>query len=555
MPSSCSHSMMRSFPLQMTGMAVALMTVTMTVMMIITMPTCHGKVPDVSSTKLQMHKMYMLQPPHDRSLYDVLEVLPNATSAQITKQYRVMTRKYHPDKLRHKQTARGLGCSGDEEVNRGKAAAGNENYEKYSKDMLRSIQEAYEILRDDARRLPYHQYGIIDPTLAILLMAGPSASDAGATSTFSNPEQRELFELMGYEVQRDYDSLRQQYASGYDANNNNNNNNVRYGSPYDSYSPTVSTSARFENRVQFMAVRLVERIRPLVEGVVDEQDVMHHVAEECDRLKRLPMGAQILRCIGRGYRHVGAAYLQQLEQRQKGLHERVGTDISLGFRSGWRKAKHVLEATFVGSRAVVTEQIWSKEKKLKLQHRAWQRERERKRREKAAEAARSAVSSTNDEDGGMLEYEGDGDDIGLEDLDSFYFDNIDEYDGNDLDLFDLESEYDQKLKEQFHAKQVILSNLQIEALWKVSKITLDKVARHACHKILEQEYFFFPVTYNRYPGSGVESQHLNGWVSPYTNATMHARSVSKKAAQAMVLIGDVMVQCSKQDTAWKGGDE
>jgi hypothetical protein len=47
---------------------------------------------------LKMHELYTRQPPHDTSLYDLLEVSPNATNAEIAKSYRQITRRLHPDK-------------------------------------------------------------------------------------------------------------------------------------------------------------------------------------------------------------------------------------------------------------------------------------------------------------------------------------------------------------------------------------------------------------------------------------------------------------------------
>ena len=57
------------------------------------------KTPELTSTALRIHKVYTQQPPHDTQLYDILQVNPNATQAQISKSYRQLSRKYHPDKL------------------------------------------------------------------------------------------------------------------------------------------------------------------------------------------------------------------------------------------------------------------------------------------------------------------------------------------------------------------------------------------------------------------------------------------------------------------------
>ena len=68
-----------------------------------------------------------------------------------------------------------------------------------------------------------------------------------------------------------------------------------------------------------MAANLMERIRPLVEGAIDESTLAHAVAQECDALKKVPLGAHILRCIGRAYRHSGQAVLRKHYRKAKVL--------------------------------------------------------------------------------------------------------------------------------------------------------------------------------------------------------------------------------------------
>ena len=83
--------------------------------------------PDASSTLLKMHRLYMMQPPHDASLYTVLRVSPNATVAEITKSFRKLTRELHPDKAEHSRMS-----------------------EKEREQRLQQVRQAYEVLKDDA---------------------------------------------------------------------------------------------------------------------------------------------------------------------------------------------------------------------------------------------------------------------------------------------------------------------------------------------------------------------------------------------------------------------
>jgi hypothetical protein len=130
--------------------------------------TWKSTTPEASSTLLQLHRLYLEQPPHDRSLYDILQISPNATAAAISKKYRELSRKYHPDKQRDVST------------------------KQSSLAQLERIRTAYEILKDDRSRLPYHQYGLMDIRQAVILLTG--RHDQGA----HDPSLQALLQLMGY---------------------------------------------------------------------------------------------------------------------------------------------------------------------------------------------------------------------------------------------------------------------------------------------------------------------------------------------------------------------
>lgn len=131
------------------------------------------KTPEVSSTLLKMHRLYMMQPPHDDSLYNILNVPPNATVAEITKSFRKLSRQYHPDKKKHSSS-----LSNEERQER-----------------LHQVREAYEVLKDDTTRLPYHKFGLLDSgaTAAFMLTGGRAGKNI-----VPSPQQEKLLQWMGY---------------------------------------------------------------------------------------------------------------------------------------------------------------------------------------------------------------------------------------------------------------------------------------------------------------------------------------------------------------------
>ena len=102
--------------------------------------------------------------------------------------------------------------------------------------------------------------------------------------------------------------------------------------------------------------------------------------------------------------------------------------------------------------------------------------------------------------------------------------------------------------EEEKAHQAVISSLQVEALWKIAKIDLDKTIREACQLILNGEYFFFP----SHQGYRPHQNHLpvEGWVGASSGQAIDASIGKLRAAAALILVGDVMVRSSKDRTSW-----
>ena len=363
------------------------------------------KVPEASSTLLQMHRLYLRQPPHDRTLYDTLAVSPNATAADISKAYRRLLTRYHPDKAT----------------------------DKNSQEMLEKVQAAYEVLKTDATRLPYHRYGLVEPTQAVLVLTGRGRKD--------DPDTEALIRLMGFH--REGEALSQ------------------------------------KGRLLLLATDLVEKVRPVVEGRISQKDFLDRVAADCDRLKKLPLGTKILRCIGRAYKHAGQGYLSS--------HSALVPET---LREGLRQVKLLGTAAGWWGRAVVAENLVS---------------------------LRKAKRSSN----------------------RITFDGWAADDCNDSDFTNAPTDVDIRENERQKAQEAVLQSTQIEALWKVCKIDLYRRIRQACDIILSGERFFF----------SANPQHVDGWVGSKGHA-VDTRVGLVRAATALKLMGEVMVERSKEGTAW-----
>ncbi len=354
------------------------------------------------------------------------------------------------------------------------------------------------------------------------------------------------------------------------------------------------------------------------------------------------MGAQILRCVGRAYRVEGYRVLRTMdwETRRKtkdlrrargdvgirdgggigiGIHLRSRPhDVANLFRDGWRDAKHFGEAAVAAGKWIMSER----------RAKRWEERCDRTNAETARKMGSDPDHTLHDIIGALP---------GEELLDSEDSDRDAEYFSMDLDAVDSEdsdffpTDVDgtdgrhDRIENEWHriqtkkAHDAILSAHQMEALWKITKIELDRTIRTACRWILaptknsnsavddcdsylEEDYhnhhhtqyesdawfafcpseqspyyedwrhypreFESPLAFSRpyerrYRSTQPNSRHghkpprghrehatrtPDGWIG--TNGEAIPMDVGRlRAAAAMVLVGDVMVRCSKESNA------
>jgi curved DNA-binding protein CbpA len=513
----------------------------------------------ISSTLLQVHRMYTRHPPHDSTLYETLRVSPNATSIEILKSYRKLSRHYHPDKQQQHQ---------------------QRQQQRQHQQQFQKILEAYEILSHDSTRLLYHRYGLHNVATAVLILTGYQNSPQ-----IPPPEQLELLQQMGYHEFATTSSCPTTYSTTSSIS--------REGGQYHDHDPTLpprisqqsssppttkSTSSLsyqdiHNQRVAMLAATTLERIRPLVEGTLTEAMIVDAVASECDRLKKLPLGAQILRCVGRAYRHSGQGYLQQLQQQQqRQQHQDHPLDNNKrkkkkwSLRDTWHDAKHVLTAVVASGQV-----IWKEKGLLKTMQKHKQKQGRKKQDKTAIEYHNSHWDETTTDmvDWLMNDNDNDKNESPMTTMLGDDASSDDDDDDQEEEALVLMTDEELQQLEILKAQKVMVELAQIEALWKVHKIGLDRAVREACTSILTGKHFFFPSHQQYYPNDEDHpaavaepwQQHTtnpndsDGWVSQDPTGrqqpcVIDAYAAQWRAAWALVLIGNVMVQSSKEGTAW-----
>jgi curved DNA-binding protein CbpA len=425
---------------------------------------------------LKMHELYIRQPPHDTSLYDLLEVSPNATYAEIAKSYRQITRRLHPDKVGRRRRKKGGGHN---------AVVGtdnpNDNDDNGRPDqLLARVRAAYEILKHDSRRLPYHRHGLLNPMDAVYILTGKNsgpqqqyprrvlAVDDGDHDDEHEKHvlQMELLELMGY----------------YHYNENLHQRRKKFPFITDHLDDFPHPERSKRDRVHFIAASLLERLIPVIEGSLPEHVFLDHLIQQCDRWKSLPLGAQIVRCIGRAYRYEGERFLRQ------GMPL---ASVQDGMRSMMRQAKYFAHAAVAGGRVVLEER-------------------------KVVAAQQQQTTSPPPHPA-------------IHDRPVQHWED-DDTEETEL-LLSSETVHKQELDQ---AHQAVLESLQVEALWKICKIDLDRTIRTACHVLLD----------------GPATTTTTGWIGQKNGNAVLAHHGRIQLALLLVRMGNIMVHRSKEGTAW-----
>jgi hypothetical protein len=100
------------------------------------------------------------------------------------------------------------------------------------------------------------------------------------------------------------------------------------------------------------------------------------------------------------------------------------------------------------------------------------------------------------------------------------------------------SQQDMQRDQHVKTQSTLLESLNVEALWKVTKIELDKVVRQACELILLKGDYFFV------------GHAVDGWVGSRSCLAVNAAEGRRRAAETLIQMGNVMVEQSKEGTSW-----
>lgn len=502
-----------------------------------------------SSSFFKSNYNYYTKPPHDTKLYDTLGIAPNATMLQVQKGHRRRSLLYHPDKIPPSQVIE-------------------------AKHKLDKISHAYAILNNDQSRLLYHRYGIVDENeeyiLRLLILGNNAAGNydqggggGGDATLLSSSHSSSVVGVENDEiVERRQQQFRLLELMGFPLQNNH-----RGGS----YDQQQQQQYSHQQRKEYLVGTITEQLRPMVEGTISQDMFINDIYQECNILKYCPFGAHILRCIGRAYRIEGYRALRRSmssSSLSSSRHSLIGdestpTIMTDGVVDAYRDVKKYASAAFAGVRLLLTERGMRKLEDEEVRVRSRKRRQEQFRRrddDNSGDSASDNANSNSDDD-----YDNDNSYLSSHDDNNH---NNEEQEDDDESSFE---EVIQRIRRQ-RTHKALLSAHQMEALWKITKIELDRTVRDACRFVLchygddyylnhrhsrTQHHHLWSLSSSSShpthpsPSSPIPiSPPFDGWVS--TKGEVVQLHVGKlRAAAAMILIGDIFVQSSKEGTSWK----
>jgi curved DNA-binding protein CbpA len=565
------------------------------------------------------------RPPHNPYLYHLLQIPYNATILQIQRSYRRLSRLYHPDKFRwidHNTTNNNsntntnngittiLSDDRDERPKENRHLILQQQQQKERQQQLALIRAAYDILQDDTKRFLYHRHGLF------------CQQQQQQQSHFSNSVQQDIMSILyPSKLCVDYHSSNNNVLSYDDAAIHRLHTWMGFSDdiiPDNARTMLFSDQTKKEERIQNVVLYIVERIRPILEGSfgthpnhhdpllrscwlhptqqIALQHVLSDIAQQCDQCKFVPLGASIIRCIGRAYKYEGRRILRQYPSPQplqllpppKPKNDRptyrVGltsirtiTTIPLGrfhdtVRNTFRHWKHVSTAAIAGSRVLMQERTVSSSSSSSSSSSTTMMPPP----PVVATTTTSAATMVDERALGSIHYNNDDQD----DNDS----NNDYHDHEPISDFD--NDMDANNNEEMQMHTALLESLQIEALWKVYKIELDDIIRQAARQVLwfrthahSHTYInpFLPSYLSDYPTAhsntpssnvrGSSSSNVHGYIgsSPGVSTNLYpamlwtehdttteSATMMTRRCMAIILIriGEVMVERSKVGTSW-----
>ena len=339
-----------------------------------------------------------------------------------------------------------------------------------------------------------------------------------------------------------------------------------------------------QQRKDYLVGTITERLRPMVEGTISQNMFINDVYQECNKILFI-RGTYITlywpSISNEGYRALRRSMTSSSSSLSSSRNSLIGGDerstpttiITDGVIDAYRDVKKYSSAAFAGVRLLLSERGMRKFKdeeiiRVRSSRKRRHQEQFRRRDDDNSGDSGSASDNANNNNDNDSDDDYDNNDSYLSSHDDNNHNNFNNEEQDDESSFE---EVIQRIRRQ-KTHSALLSAHQMEALWKITKIELDRTVRDACRFVLCHygDYYYLnhhhSQTQHHHPWSfSSSSSHpthpspsssipisppFDGWVS--TKGEVVQLHVGKlRAAAAMILIGDIFVRSSKEGTSWK----
>ncbi|CAF0734668.1 unnamed protein product [Didymodactylos carnosus] len=271
--------------------------------------------------------------PVDKTYYNVLDVTPTATAAEIKKAYYSLSLQYHPDRTSHL----------------------NEVVRREYSEKFKLISQAYTILSDPEKRLLYNKYGLDERSTGI--NSPMRMEDFDAEEFFKLMFGGEQFtKIIGdFELAKSFKHAISEILS---AENQDPSTETKEAKQRKRQEFIDERTAAREGRIKMLSENLIYRLSSYTEAFPyndnskhnDEvaaqafKRFVHTVKSEIPNLLNAPYGENLLHCIGYIYSSKATQFLAKMDSQEGHFGKRV-VAVGKGIKASLKERAHVVKET------------------------------------------------------------------------------------------------------------------------------------------------------------------------------------------------------------------
>ncbi|CAF0807449.1 unnamed protein product [Didymodactylos carnosus] len=274
--------------------------------------------------------------PIDKTFYNVLNVTPTASAAEIKKAYYSLSLQYHPDRTSHL----------------------NEIVRREYAEKFKLISQAYTILSDPEKRLIYNKYGLDERSSGV--NAPMRMEDFDAEQFFQLMFGGEQFiKIIGdFELAKSFQHAISEILAAENQDPSTETKEQKEEKQRKRQEYFDERMAARQERIKTLSTNLIYKLSIYTEAFPYKNDLKHSdelaaqafsnfvqlIQLDIPNLVQAPYGENLLHCIGYIYSSKATQFLAKMDSQEGHIGKRV-VAVSKGIKATWKERVHVIKET------------------------------------------------------------------------------------------------------------------------------------------------------------------------------------------------------------------